>query len=96
MREFMTLGRECIESQVSERVRISMFWSDISSRMSVGLSWVVVIEVTERTLRWAQMRDEKITGPGLISMSPERRRKLKRELVDLGGEKYKQDFTLTG
>ena len=95
MREFMTLGRKCIESQVSVRVRISMFWSDISSCMSVDLSWMVLIEIAERTLKWGQMRDEKITGLGLISISPERRRKQKRKLVDLGGKEYKQDFTLT-
>ena len=64
--------------------------------MRVGLSWVEVTEVAERTLRWAQIREEKRGGPGLISTSPEsRRRQHKRKLVDFGGEKHIQDLPVT-
>jgi len=42
------------------------------------------------------MREEKdtgVAGPGLISISPERRRRQhKRKLVDLGGEEHRQIF----
>lgn len=74
-------GRVSGVSQVSERARISIFWSVMNSAKAAGLSRCWVIEDAEQTLRWANWRV--VVGPGLSSMSPaSRRTRVGRMLVD--------------
>jgi hypothetical protein len=72
--EFKELGRESGESQVSDRDRISRFWSQMKSLRRAGLSSVRVTEVAERMFRCANWSVVDI-GPGLRWMSPERKSK---------------------
>ena len=74
-----------MESQVSERARISSLLSEINSCKAAGLSRSEVIEAADLMLRCEQLRDgDEIeeTGPGFISMSPERirRREIRKRL----------------
>jgi len=67
-------GRESGESQVSERVRMLSLLSDINSWREAGLSSSGVTVVIDLELRCEIFMRAGDVGPGLISMSPARRR----------------------
>src|SRR6187399_1158278 len=72
-----TEGRVSRGSQVSDRDSMSSLWSRIVSWMEVGLSSWGVTDVADLMFRWERLREvreERETWPGFISMSPARRK----------------------
>ena len=63
VREFKVEGRVSGVSQVSDRAKISMPWSEMNSCRMVGLSSEAVTEEAEQMLRWANWIVV-LVGPG--------------------------------
>lgn len=75
VRLLSTEGRVSGGSQVSERERISRWWSEIASWIEVGLLSSGVMDEADLILRWDMSKGKGTAGgPGLISTSPARRR----------------------
>ena len=90
-------GGVLLESQASERVRMSKFWSEINSCRTAGLSRSGVIVVADLILRCEMLRVLELSavdiGPGLSSISPASRSRQKVKIkVFLVMEKLENDL----